>query len=73
MNFQLLQTSINFRNSSGKTPLYVACVEKQLKCVIFLLQNGADINIPDSNGRTPLMASYDTKIKQYLRKYIEQK
>ena len=62
---------INCRNSVGKTPLYVACVEKHLKCVMFLMQNGAYINIPDADGRTPLMACYDTKIKQYLRKYIE--
>jgi hypothetical protein len=39
-----------------------------LNCVLFLINEEADVNIPDNEGRTPLLACYEPKIKQILKK-----
>lgn len=47
--------SINLRNShSGETPLMDAVREENIDLVEFLLVNGADPNIADKTGQTPL-------------------
>ncbi|KAK6175251.1 hypothetical protein SNE40_013754 [Patella caerulea] len=36
------------------TPLHLACLESYFETVELLVERGADVNIPDSNGNTPL-------------------
>jgi ankyrin repeat protein len=44
------------QDNQGKTPLFYACLSGHLETVSLLLEAGADVQIPDSNGETPLHA-----------------
>lgn len=46
--------NINAKNSSGKTPLHLACSEARLETAMFLIDSGAQINAKDNIGYTPL-------------------
>ena len=53
-------TIINTQDvSSGQTALYIVVARKDLTWVRFLLAKGADPNIPDNHGVTPLMLAAD--------------
>lgn len=47
-------TAINTQDNEGMTPLAGAVVQEQVDVVRFLLDKGADPNIPNKNGLTPL-------------------
>jgi ankyrin repeat protein len=42
----------------GTEALVAACQEKRFATVAFLIQHGADINLPSKSGMTPLQAAY---------------
>jgi len=50
-------TDINSRDEAGRTALLLATLHKQTKAVTLLLAHGADPNIPDASGLTPLQAA----------------
>jgi ankyrin repeat protein len=50
---------INARGIDDCTPLYYAIGKGDNDIVKLLIDNGADVNIPDSHGNTPLMAAAD--------------
>ena len=39
-----------------RTPLHHACIGHQLEAVKFFIRNGANVNIQDTDGDTPLLA-----------------
>ena len=45
---------INAQDANGCTPVVVAAQHDQLDCVIFLIKNGADTTLRDTNGDTAL-------------------
>ncbi|GFU11199.1 ankyrin-3 [Nephila pilipes] len=47
--------SIDARDSSGSTALHMAVLGNHQEIVSFLIDNGAEINIKDANGDTPLL------------------
>ncbi len=52
---------VNDRSSKdGATPLHQACRLKQEEAVAFLLSHGANPNVGDSSGETPLFSHYCT-------------
>jgi ankyrin repeat protein len=52
--FQRDPTALNGQDDEGMTPLACAIVQEQMAVVRFLLEKGADPNIPSKNGDTPL-------------------
>ena len=42
------------KDKSGRTPLFVASLDTNIELVSFLLENGADPNIPDNRGKLPI-------------------
>lgn len=46
--------SCRFRNSAGQSPLHLAAAQLSIKGLSLLLANGADIDVADGRGRTPL-------------------
>ncbi|HRB72319.1 ankyrin repeat domain-containing protein [Flavobacterium sp. WV_118_3] len=50
---------INARGIDDCTPLYYAIGKGDNEVVQILIDNGADVNIPDSYGNTPLMTAAD--------------
>jgi hypothetical protein len=71
--FSSLFTFLNRRDCNGDTPLHLG-VKSSSGCEIceHLLQKGADPNIPDKHGKTPLdtaMANNDIDMVNLLLKY----
>jgi len=46
---------INKQNHQGKTPLHISSMMGNINTVRYLIDNGADINIPDSKKYTPFI------------------
>lgn len=69
---KLRKTIINHVNSkTQRAPLHDACLVANEEIVKILLQNGADPNIPDANGNTPLhkvVTTNKNKINNHLKK-----
>ncbi|MHC4661446.1 MAG: ankyrin repeat domain-containing protein [Planctomycetota bacterium] len=47
-------TDINIKAGSGQTALHAAAANGHLEMVEYLIENGADVNITDEDGDTPL-------------------
>lgn len=58
--------NINDQLIDGKTPLH--CY-KNLECLEFLLQNGADPNIKDNYDKTPIFYYFSKSHRELLEKY----
>ncbi len=52
---------INQRNFGGATALHIASREDNLEIATILIENGADVNIADNEGWTPLMRAAKVK------------
>ena len=48
---------VNSKDENGRTPLIWACLNDKAEVVRFLADNGADVNIPDMAGISPLFYS----------------
>jgi len=59
---------VNFANKEGWTALHVAARLDQRKNVQFLIANGAEVNVKDANGKTPLDIAWG-KAADFLRHY----
>lgn len=58
---------INIEDENGLTPIFLALKHGHKKCVLLLLESGADVSI---------VTKYGTKLKEYIpkgqeRKYLE--
>jgi len=56
---EIQTVNINEQGRFGSSALYSACNFNRLNVVRFLLENGADVNIADNKGTTPLMLASD--------------
>jgi uncharacterized protein len=52
-----LKTNLARKNNSGKTLLQFAITKGEIEIVKLLVAAGADMNVPDSDGVTPLLAT----------------
>ena len=53
---------INVRGERGETALFRACKRGNVDIFLALQNAGADVNIPNSNGRTPLIALVESNM-----------
>jgi uncharacterized protein len=51
------RVDVNGRDGAGRTPLLIAVQRGHAEAVDFLLTHGADANVADSGGTTPLQAA----------------
>ena len=57
---------VNKKNSLGKTPLHMAVINSDEKCIELLLNSGADIESKDNKGITPLMNAISHGVKNNI-------
>lgn len=73
---QLLLPEFNYdiHNKSGETPLITAIKKRSFIFVKKILECGADINFPDSKGKTPLIHAYtNTQLSEITSFLISKK
>ncbi|KAF3059647.1 Ankyrin-2 [Daldinia childiae] len=64
---------LNQKDVFGRTPLHYACSSGEPESVAFLLRYGADIQVVDSNGCTPLHACAQSTLEQKVWDAYEQR
>ena len=47
---------VNERNTEGKTPLHCAVEGNNIPALVALIKHGADVNVPDKNGKPHCIA-----------------
>ena len=57
---------INQRNKGGATSLHIACRESNFEIAKILIENGANVNIVDNEGWSPLMRASLTGNKEIV-------
>lgn len=58
---------------AGKTALHYASEMGKARCIPFLLQKGANIEITDNHNKTPMELAANEKIKKIITAYSENK
>lgn len=61
---------INKPSNTGQTPIFVAASQGYIGTVKILIESGADINIKDAHGETPLTI-VQAKQKEYIHEYMK--
>ena len=65
-------TDVNIKDALGRTPLQVAAEKGYGDIAMFLVENGAEVNITDVNGNTPLIfIIHKTGDLQITRRLLE--
>lgn len=60
------RNNFDFGETAEFTALHLATFLNELEFADFLLKNGADINLPDYNGRTPLILAVQIESKEMV-------
>ena len=50
-----MDIDVNLKDTVGRTPLHIAAEKGNMDVVMFLIENGANVNVADVNGNTPLV------------------
>ncbi len=67
-----INTDVNIKDALGRTPLQIAAEKGYGEVAMFLVENGAEVNITDPNGNTPLIfIIHKTGNFQITRKLLE--
>lgn len=53
------------------TALHIATIRKDIDSLNFLIENGANVNIKDSNGNTPLFLAVQTNNRDAIKRFVE--
>ena len=73
---QVNDVDLDTGDEYGATALHHAAIKGHLKIVRLLLAHGADLQLKDTNGRTPLMAATEqgqTAVVELLKQAIAEK
>lgn len=57
---------INSKDSQGNTPLHLACEEGHGDCAVLLLNNGADQDRLNANGKTPIELCSKAEVRSFI-------
>ncbi|MCG9130377.1 VCBS repeat-containing protein [Candidatus Poribacteria bacterium] len=53
--FRGMNIDVNLKDIVGRTPLHIAAEKGNIDVAMFLIENGANVNVADANGNTPLV------------------
>jgi ankyrin repeat protein len=62
---------INDQDAAGRTPLHYAAETGKSRCIPFLLQKGASVDIRDKHGKTAIDLAASDKITKIITAYCE--
>ena len=62
-------SKINHQDATGRTPLHYASELGKTRCIPFLLQKGASVEIRDKHGKTALDLSASDKVGRLFGAY----
>lgn len=62
-----------FRNSNGQTSIFYACSKNYVSIAKLLLENGAQVNVQDKFGNTPLHRAASQGHLDIIRLLLSQK
>lgn len=48
---------VKLKDARGRTPLHITALSGHMECARYLLEQGADIDGQDKDGRTPLISA----------------
>lgn len=66
------QINVDVRNAQNQTPLHLAAQKPEnLKIATILLENGADVNAKDREGKTPLDYAITTGDPEMIELFLE--
>lgn len=66
-----VKVSINTQNAIGQTPIHLAAKWGRLNVIKFLIEAGADLEITDRKGRTPLHEADDSIVQTHLMRHSQ--
>jgi ankyrin len=66
-----VKVSINTQNAIGQTPIHLAAKWGRLNVIKFLIEEGADLEITDRKGRTPLHEADDSIVQTHLLRHSQ--
>lgn len=66
MKMELTNNKHCFQDSDGQTALHYASSCGHLDCITFLLANGAQVDLKDTEGNTPEDVAADETVRQLL-------
>ena len=67
------EIKINFQDKIGNTALHYLCEDEKFDIAIELIKNGADIEIKNNEGKTPLDLIKTEDIKNIIKSYLKTK
>ena len=50
-----MNIDVNLKDTVGRTPLHIAAEKGNIDVAMFLIENGANVNVADANGNMPLV------------------
>ena len=66
-----VKVSINTQNAIGQTPIHLAAKWGRLDVMKFLIEAGADLEIKDRKGRTPLYEADESIVQTHLTRHSQ--
>ena len=66
-----VKVSINTQNAIGQTPIHLAAKWGRLDVIKFLIEAGADLEIKDRKGRTPLHEADESIVQMHLTRHSQ--
>lgn len=66
------KAKVNTRDSVANTPLHLACEEGHGDTAVLLIEHGADPDILNKDGQTPIDLCATKQVRSYIERAIEQ-
>lgn len=63
-------SSVKLKDTRNRTPLHIAAIHGHVDCAKYLLEQGAELNCQDADGRTPLICAASNGQSQIIGSFF---